>query len=99
MSHRHRHGEVHSACVSYSGQEIDNSVDVTVYMVEITLDLRRIAEIELERDDLGNIRFSMEGRIDDDEKVEEVFRASQIQPVSLTVETEGEKDEADTTVK
>lgn len=60
-------------------------------MVEITLDLRRIPEIKLERDDLDNVRFSVEGRIDDDEKVSEVLQAGQIKPVSLTVETESEE--------
>lgn len=68
-------------------------------MVEVTLDLSHIQEIELEKDDFGNVRFSVEGRIDDDEKVKEVFRADRIKPVSLTIETEGEKDEADMTVK
>lgn len=62
-----------------------------VSMVEITLDLRRIPEIELERDDFGNVRFSVEGRIDDGEKVREVLQADQIKPISLTVETESEE--------
>ena len=60
-------------------------------MVEITLDLRRIQEIEIERDDLGNVRFSVVGHIDDDEKVSEVLRANQIKPISITVETESEE--------
>ena len=60
-------------------------------MVEITLDLRRIPEIELERDDLDNTRFLVEGRIDDDEKVSEVLQADQIKPISITVETESEE--------
>ena len=68
-------------------------------MVEITLDLSRIPELEFERDDFGNVRFSVEGRIDDDEKVDEVFRADRITPVSLTVETDGEEGEPDTTSK
>ena len=61
-------------------------------MVEITLDLTSIPEIELERDDFGNVRFAIEGRIDDDDAVSEVFNAERIEPVSITVET-GDKGE------
>ena len=56
-------------------------------MGEITLDLSRIPEIELERDDLNNVRFSVKGRIEDDDAVDEVFRAEKIEPVSVTLST------------
>lgn len=63
-------------------------------MVDITLDLRRLSEIEIERDDLGNVRVAVEGRIDDDDKVSELLQADQIKPVSITVTTESEKDDS-----
>ena len=61
-------------------------------MAETTLDLRSIPEIELERDDFGNVRVAIEGRVDDDEVVDEVLKAGRINPVSITVETESEEE-------
>lgn len=70
-----------------------------LYMGDITLDLSRIPEIELERDDLGNVRFSVEGRIHDDQAVNEVFHAEQIEPVSITlrIDTGEQEDESSET--
>ena len=61
-------------------------------MIETTLDLRSIPEIEIERDDFGNARVVIEGRIEDNEVVDEVLKAGKITPVSITVATESREE-------
>ena len=64
-------------------------------MGEITVDLSRIQEIQIERIDESDVRVWVEGRIDDDDAVDEVLRARKIEPVSLTVDIGDDDDERD----
>lgn len=67
----------------------------TVHVAETTLELTRIPELELERDDLCNVRVAVEGRVDDGSAVDDVLRAENIRPVSITVETGTDTGESD----